>query len=418
VPGLTDWEYYFHGVGCCLTRRADGEAIDVDFHDGSAEYFDLFFYRNFLRSLRQPEPPEARLIALHPSWDALELDYWDLQQTSALELIEGRGPCRLSDEARQHVGAVEEFCGLWAESNRRPWLAARVGDWSAARTEAEAVGAAALAELSAERMVEERRRRRRRLAAAFEDSDRKRSALAALDDLGVDNLPQFLHRALRGPPSGTTSAAMAIVCRQNDPAWCPEVWALLQRLDPSGQVPHSYLYTECLGFLLGHGYHRAKLAKALYKTGGAGIGDAALLALEYIPEAALLLLRRALRSKVPANRDKAAAVLALIDRPWSRHELLAVLRESDDQERTADARVALLETRDPESHRAVQEWERRNPHEQEPGPWITGSEMMLRNRPAFVRYEMQELHDRVMKVRDKEPTDPSAAKPWWKFWVR
>jgi hypothetical protein len=76
------------------------------------------------------------------------------------------------------------------------------------------------------------------------------------------------------------------------------------------------------------------------------------------------------------------------------------------------------ETRDPETHRAVQEWERRNPHEREPGPWITADEMMLRNRPAFVRYEMEKLHDRVMKVRDTKLTNPSAPRPWWKFWVR
>ncbi len=62
VPGLTDWEYYFHGRGCCLTRRSNGEAIDVDFFGGSAEYFDFFFYLQFLKSLREPEPPEARLI--------------------------------------------------------------------------------------------------------------------------------------------------------------------------------------------------------------------------------------------------------------------------------------------------------------------------------------------------------------------
>jgi hypothetical protein len=38
---LPEWEYYFHGKGCCLTHRVTGEEIDVDFFDDSAEYFDL-----------------------------------------------------------------------------------------------------------------------------------------------------------------------------------------------------------------------------------------------------------------------------------------------------------------------------------------------------------------------------------------
>jgi hypothetical protein len=39
VPGLAEWEYCFHGIGCCLTHRVTGESIDVDFHGDSAEYF-------------------------------------------------------------------------------------------------------------------------------------------------------------------------------------------------------------------------------------------------------------------------------------------------------------------------------------------------------------------------------------------
>ena len=52
VPDLTEWEYYFHGKGCCLTHRGTGEAIDVDFFGPEAEYFDTFFYINYLKSLK------------------------------------------------------------------------------------------------------------------------------------------------------------------------------------------------------------------------------------------------------------------------------------------------------------------------------------------------------------------------------
>jgi hypothetical protein len=31
VPGMPEWEYYFHGRGCCFTHKVEGDAIDVDF---------------------------------------------------------------------------------------------------------------------------------------------------------------------------------------------------------------------------------------------------------------------------------------------------------------------------------------------------------------------------------------------------
>jgi hypothetical protein len=37
VPGLPEWEYYFHGRGCSLTHKVEGDEIDVDFWDDSAE---------------------------------------------------------------------------------------------------------------------------------------------------------------------------------------------------------------------------------------------------------------------------------------------------------------------------------------------------------------------------------------------
>jgi hypothetical protein len=39
----------------------------VDFHGDTAEFFDTYFYKNYLESLRRPESPERRLTELHPS---------------------------------------------------------------------------------------------------------------------------------------------------------------------------------------------------------------------------------------------------------------------------------------------------------------------------------------------------------------
>jgi hypothetical protein len=93
------------------------------------------------------------------------------------------------------------------------------------------------------------------------------------------------------------------------------------------------------------------LFAALQKAGGREIGEAALIALEY----ALPLFRKGLLDEIPMNRAIVAAVLALIGKPWSLRELLGALDASDDQEKTADVRAALLETGDEDAERAVKE---------------------------------------------------------------
>ena len=157
------------------------------------------------------------------------------------------------------------------------------------------------------------------------------------------------------------------------------------------------------------------------------MGEAVLLSLEHAPELALPLIRRGLLADVPINRTQVAAILALINAQWSKRELLGALEASDDQEQTADARAALMESGDEEARRAVLAWEERNPHKSEIGsyleiggrrlgPFFTIGELSLRNRSSRIRYEMEQLHDRVMKVKGIVPPEPPGPRPWWKFW--
>jgi len=94
VPGLPEWEYYFHGRGCCITHKVDGDAIDVDFWDDTGEYFDTFFYKNYLESLRKPEPPEQRLRDLHPSARTVTIAIADLIAARMLNPRRGASPTR------------------------------------------------------------------------------------------------------------------------------------------------------------------------------------------------------------------------------------------------------------------------------------------------------------------------------------
>ena len=43
---MPEWEYNFHGRGCCISHNVNGDAIDVDFFDDSADYFDTFLYKS------------------------------------------------------------------------------------------------------------------------------------------------------------------------------------------------------------------------------------------------------------------------------------------------------------------------------------------------------------------------------------
>ncbi len=409
VPGLPEWEYYFHGIGCCLTHRVTGEAIDVDFFGDGAEGFCLYFYEEYLKSLRQPPAVERRLLELFPAIESIRFDFDRLEELGLLVPVNSdrqeRGGLRLAPALLAHDEQVEAFCAAWEEPARQAELAARLGDWLAVETCVDQVppryhpGIVAGAENL-------RRQRQQMLAATFREPEKRRVALQALADLGGD-LVGYLRQALRGPIDGTVSCALASIESRPDAAtWCSEIAALLSRLDPEGPLPHPYLWVAAIRLLLTQGWRKEAVIGLLPRTGGPMLGEAALVALEHAPPLALELLRRALRSTVPANRTTAAAILAIIDRPWSQAELLSILAESDDQTATADARSALAESADPALRQAVLDWEERNPHEPETSTWISMSEMLLRTRSQWLRHEMEELRDRVLPLRRREE-DPS-----------
>jgi hypothetical protein len=254
---------------------------------------------------------------------------------------------------------------------------------------------------------------RRDLGEPFKGAD----ALQALSDLEAPDVNRRIEDALRGPPSGLTSAALNVIGQQDDPRWCVAVHDLFARVDPTARAPQPHLWMTSLKFLLRHGHRATEVVAALARAGRTEIGEAVLLSLEHAPELALPLIRRGLLADVPIDRTTVAAILAVIGRPWSVRELLGALEASDDQEKTADARAALLESGDEEARAAVLAWEERNPHEDEVGsyleigsrrlgPFYSFDELSLKSRASWVRYEMDKLHDRVAKLRGVIPPEP------------
>jgi hypothetical protein len=401
---LTEWEYLFHGCGCRLTHRGTGEAIDVDFFGPTAEYFDVWFYLDYLRSLREPEPPEARLIALHRSLEPIRLAVAELLEAGLLEPRKKRAPhaFRIAEAVIEREELIDAFCAAWGNSSRRLWLAGLIGDWPAAHDIACALSDRGIVGLISGRAAASKANRCEDLLTDRFDEGQHGTVLHALDDLDAECLEQQLGRTLGGPVGAATSTALKIIERRNDPAWCPALYELFGRLDPVEEQPQPYLWARCEQFLLRHGYRFDEMRESLARAGNA-VGEAALLALEHDPDRALPLFHRALRSPVAASRSFAAATLALIDRPWSRRELISVLQESDEQVATSECRAALRECHDAEAQHAVDAWEAVNPHEPEPGPWIKMDEVMLQNNPHWVQWQIKKLHDRVMKVREHVP---------------
>ena len=294
VPGMPEWEYYFHGRGCRLSHKVKGTEIDVDFWNDSAEYFDVFFYTKYLESLRNPEPPEQRLRELFRSTRPVGLAVNDLLAAGALTPLTGRDshPPRVSDAVLDQADAIEAFCQAWSDPANR------------------------------ERLIRE---------TGYPAAD----ALHGLAELGVAD--ESVEHALRGEPSGLVSAALDVVEEQDDPRWCPQVHATYSRVKPTGQIPEPRIWMRSLKFLLRHGHQTEEMIAALPRAGGTEAGEAVLLALEHAPQHALPLIRKALLADIPINRTEAASILAVINKPWSIRELHGALEASDDQEKTADA---------------------------------------------------------------------------------
>lgn len=402
VPGLVEWEYYFHGRGCCLTYRATGESIDVDFWDDTADWFDPWFYVHYLESLRSPAPCEGRVISLHPSHETVLLAWDELREVGLLVPRESL-LIRLNSDIVPLFDSLEMIDARFhTEATSR--LAAAFGDWTIFR---ENEIPEAFRNLWKVRIAALKAKRSRGLCDLFDRDHRPSLALQALVEADAPEADDCLRRALAGPLSGTTCTALEIIRDGGggDSEWNEPIHAVLRRVDPSAKAPQPAIWLLAVEYLLRNDDQHAEIARHL----GHAVWDsaeAALLAMEFAPEQAIILFRRALRSDVPNDRIVAAAVLALIDRPWSHRELTQVLEESTEQEPTAECRASLRETSSPEAHRAVDDWEALNPYEPEQAEFRTVAEWFLLGMGTTIRFEMSEYHDRVLPLRHIVPPSP------------
>ena len=194
--------------------------------------------------------------------------------------------------------------------------------------------------------------------------------------------------------------ALEVIFNLNDAEWCPQIYQLIKRIDPDGELPQPHIWVKCSEFLLRHRYRFSEILQQLANAHRHSLAEAAVLALEHGSKDTLQLFRRALRSSVPLNRIVASAVLAIIDQTWCRQELVKVLEESTDHEQTAECRAALIECHSAQLHQVVLDWEAQNPFEAESsGKYANMKDLMIHQAPEMIRWEMQSWHDRGMKLR-------------------
>lgn len=399
VPGLPEWEYNLHGRGCYIVHQETGIDIDVDFYDETADWYDLFFYQWYLKSLRQPELWEARVIELHPSFETVQYAFDELLEQGFLEQHSHYRASRLSFGIADILPLLESLTERHAEPETMLRLAAVIGDWPLVEQLLDS------AEVPPEVTAKARQitaARERLLANEYELNENQSLALRALQENQSPDLDDFLKRTLQEANVLSIETALEIIADTENPQWHPLVFDLLQQVDTATESRQPGYWIQALEFLLRQNYRFEEIVDQL-QFATTDSDQAAILALEFRPRHALDLFRKALRSPIPHTRTVAAAILALIDQPWCQRELLRILKESIDQEATAESRAALKMIWNLQSKADVENWERENPLQLESEEYITVVEAVLLQTPSYVKMEMRQWRDRVLPLRNIIP---------------
>src|SRR3954469_9904956 len=128
VAGLPEWEFDLDGGTGVLIHRPTGEPIHVDLLNGESSC-SRWQFREHIAANRRPGQAVRRLVSLHPTSKAVELALDELTEADLLH-SNCDGDFFLCGRLQDLAPAVEEFLRAWEDPAHRPWLAARIGDWS------------------------------------------------------------------------------------------------------------------------------------------------------------------------------------------------------------------------------------------------------------------------------------------------
>lgn len=402
VPDASEWQVNLecqYGYGL-LINRVTGEMHSVPTGNDDRPTGAIMFVESFDHYLKPASTwaPEARLLELHPLYAAVWYAIEDLEDVALIRGIEYSGRpfepgsvpdgYRLTQRALNWSKVVLRFQERWNNPDWRLWLAGAIGDWLLARELAKKTSNSDLIAFTEERARECRRLRLDMVRKIVGQGTPGAVELQVFYDLGAEELPDMIRRALRGDPS-TAAHAIKLLAACEDPQWNEEVFRTLLRFQADSCHVPADLLQHGASLLLRQGYRTEELVDILAGY-GSNLDEVALLLLEFAPHAALPVIRTALRG---SGVERMAAALALIDRPWSRAELLDMLAVWSDDPPTSllPYVLALADSADPEAREVARSWESRyDPRE-------------LDDHKDFQKRKAMALLDRVAKIRDKIP---------------
>jgi hypothetical protein len=312
VPDLPGWTYYRHGAGICLCAP-DGERLDVDFNDPDGAIIDPWFFAARVASLQDAGAwlAERRLWRWRPTRDVIVDGIEELAELGAVTYQEYKNRALLAPELEARARAVA--AELAAPSSHERWLAALEPGGEAAH------------------VAQHRAWIRERLRTSPRPGD---LLDLALDGATADEAVE-LCRPLLARKDWAAGHAIELLRARPDTPPLPEIPALLRTASLTEDHPFAP-YHAC-AYLLERGLERelvldrfdawSQLEQAKGYGGNPMASELAILALRELPDRALPLVRRSLRSSVPLCVHAMAALLAAIDQRWCHRELAAALAE-------------------------------------------------------------------------------------------
>ena len=380
LRGLPDWEFQFE----CRRGLEFGHLI----HRGAGEHITVS-----LKGLGSPNPiladvichhikpesfwqPEGRLLRLHPGfWRMVRMATYqtvtELHDAGLLKAGQWGGIHRHEDDdpdyyrltkaADVQTDLVTKFCERWATPEHRVWLSCLVGDWLSACELVRDSGDDDLlgvieprAKAVFEHQIAEAKTRAREISFSRH--------LALLQTVFPDRVPQFLSDRLHGD-SSTACDTLDYLKHQGDSSWCPEIFRVLKQVCPKGKQPDSRLAFRCARFVAQHEFQsKAAVQTVLPLVKDGYRRDLILLTLQHAADLVPPLIRRALRSPSRSLFDIhlwAVVVLAVVDRAWSRRELVSLLEEGTDTNQQVYCVLALKNSADPEARKVAATWRSR-----------------------------------------------------------
>lgn len=311
LPDHPGWRYSRHGIGVCL-EAPDGEVLDVDFNDDTGAVIDVWFFAARVASLKDAPPwlAERRLWRWRPMRDVI---------VDGCEELVAVGAASYFTKYKNKivlVDALDSKAREVAEELARPehhprWLDALEPGGEAAHVE--------------------------RYRAWIRDRLHSSSRAGHFLDLAIRESTSHevvaLCRSFLERCDWAAGHAIELLRARPDVPLVPEVAALLERASPETDHPFApyqacaYLFERGIAYDLARFAAWARLEKVTGYSGNPMQSQLAILALQYVPDQAMALVRAALRSPVPICVEETSAVLAAIDQRWCHRELAAALGE-------------------------------------------------------------------------------------------